>query len=209
MADGPPSRPLASPSLGEPLPIVAEPSTVRLLARRRSSPAQTLAAPGPSPEELQSLLRLGARVPDHGKLAPWRFVVIAAPAKASLVQHFEVIAAARSDAEKALAKLSKLRAAPVTICVISRADPAAAIPVWEQELSAGAVCMSLLVAAAALGYGANWITDWYAYDPKAGQILGLSEQERVAGFVHVGTPAEPPLERARPDVSSLVSYWAG
>ena len=106
-----------------------------------------------------------------------------------------------------LGKLAKLAAAPVTVLVVSRVDPTAKIPAWEQELSAGAVCTMLLVAAAAMGFGANWITDWYAFDANACAALGLDTGERVAGFVHIGTAPEAPLERARPDISTLTTRW--
>ncbi|HWE45669.1 MAG TPA: nitroreductase family protein [Caulobacteraceae bacterium] len=199
----------AAPEFGDALAPQASPETIALLARRRSSSAQTLGAPGPSHDQLKLLLRLAARVPDHGKLSPWRFIVLQQPAKADLVRRFEAVAARREDAAKALAKLAKLSAAPLSVAVVSRLSPDADIPVWEQELSSGAVCTMLLTAAAALGYGANWITDWYAYDSETCAILGLDAEERIAGIVHVGTPAEAPLERARPDVEALTSYWAG
>jgi nitroreductase len=212
MSENPaPTKPLgpAAPEFGQPLAPRASVDALALLAHRRSSPAQALGAPGPSSDELELLLRLGARVPDHGKMAPWRFVVLEPEAKVELVRRFEAIAQSREDAQKAVTKLAKLSAAPVSIAVVSRVTPGAEIPEWEQELSAGAVCMMLLTAAAAMGYGANWITDWYAYDAKAREALGLTPDERIAGFVHVGTPAEPPLERARPDLAALTSYWTG
>jgi nitroreductase len=197
---------LRIPELGEPLPVRASSDTLTLLAERRSAPAQTLGAPGPSAEEIELLLRLGARVPDHGKLSPWRFVLFDPEAKAAYAGRLKALAEARGDAA-AVAKLAKLTAAPVTAAVISRPDPKADIPEWEQVLSSGAVCMSLLIAAEAMGYGANWITDWYAYDAEALAILGVEPGERVAGFVHVGTPAEPPLERVRPEVAKITGWW--
>ena len=127
--------------------------------------------------------------------------------KRAFVQRLEAIAAARPDAVKAEAKLGKIRVPPTTVAVISRLVEGE-IPEWEQRLSAGAVCTVLITAAQAMGYGANWITDWYAYDPDAQRVLGLGEGERVAGFVHLGTPVEPPLERVRPDVDALVTTWA-
>ena len=198
-----------APEFGDALAPEASPETVALLARRRSASAQTLGAPGPGPDQIALLLRLGARVPDHGKLAPWRFVVLQQPSKAELVRRFETIAAAREDAPKATAKLTKLSASPLSIAVVSRVTSDSDIPEWEQELSCGAVCTMLLTAAAALGFGANWITDWYAYDAQCCAILGLEPHERIAGIVHIGTPAEPPLERPRPDVEALTTYWAG
>ena len=105
------------------------------------------------------MLRLATRVPDHGKLFPWRFVVLRGEAKRRFIAGLEAIAAGRPDAEKLKAKLGKIKAPPLTLAVISRATPAE-IPEWEQRLSAGAVCMTLIIAAQAMGYGANWITDW-------------------------------------------------
>jgi nitroreductase len=165
-----------------------------------------LTTPGPSADEIQTLLTLGARAPDHGKLAPWRFVVIDGEAKADFVTRLEVIAASRPESANLLAKLSKLRVPPLTVAVISR-YVAGKIPEWEQRLSAGAVCAQLLMASQALGYGANWITDWYAYDPDALTLLGVVEGEKVAGFIHIGTPTEAPLERVRPELQSLVTVW--
>jgi nitroreductase len=194
------------PAFGEPLPIKPSPETLAFLARRRSASAVTLAPPGPSEEELAALIALATRAPDHGKLSPWRFVVLEGRGKASFVHGLEAIAAARPDAAKAGAKLAKIRTPPVTIAVVSRYVEGD-IPEWEQRLSAGAVCMILIIAAQAMGCGANWITDWYAYDEDAGRLLGLEEGERVAGFVHLGTASEDPLERVRPQASGLVSRW--
>jgi nitroreductase len=191
--------------IGEPLPIRPSAETLELLARRRSSPAQALAAPGPSADELETLLRLAVRVPDHGKLTPWRFVVFSAQAKAPLVERLKVLADAQPDPETARAKLRKFESAPTTVLVISRTTPGHKVPEWEQALSAGAVCMNLLIAVQAMGYGANWITDWYAYDPGALALLGVRDGEKVAGFVHMGATAEPPLERARPALADLVT----
>ena len=198
----------AAPQFGEAAPIEASPETLAFLARRRSASALALREPAPSDAELATLLRLAARVPDHGKLAPWRFVVLKGEAKQRFTAGLEAIAATRPDAEKLRAKLGKLRAPPLTVAVVSRVLPAE-IPEWEQRLSAGAVCMTLVVAAQAMGYGANWITDWYAYDADATRLLGLREGELVAGYVHLGTSAEPPLERVRPDVGAIVEAWGG
>lgn len=196
------------PAFGEPMPIVASPPTAAFLASRRSASALSLAAPAPFDDEVLALLTIAARVPDHGKLAPWRFVLFAGEAKARFVAGLEAIAARRPDGGKLHAKLAKLRTPPLTIAVISRYIQGD-IPEWEQRLSAGAVCMNLVTAAQAMGYGANWITDWYAYDAEALALLGIAEGERVAGYVHVGTPSEAPLERVRPDVASLTRSWAG
>jgi nitroreductase len=198
----------AAPEFGEAAPIEASPETLAFLARRRSASALALTAPAPSDAELATLLRLATRVPDHGKLAPWRFVVLRGEAKRRFIAGLEAIAATRPDAERLTAKLGKLKAPPLTVAVVSRVTPAE-IPEWEQRLSAGAVCMTLIVAAQAMGYGANWITDWYAYDADATRLLGLGEGERVAGYVHLGTSPEAPLERVRPDVAAIVETWNG
>ncbi|MEO7026358.1 MAG: nitroreductase [Caulobacteraceae bacterium] len=198
----------APPQFADPLPPWASPEVVRFLARRRSTSAMTLVAPGPDEAETNGLLRLAARAPDHGKLAPWRFIVLRDRAKAVFVERLAVIAASRPDGVKLTAKLAKLRAPPLTVAVISRHTPGE-IPEWEQRLSVGAVCTLLILAAAARGWGANWITDWYAYDAEATALLPLASGEKVAGFIHLGTPAEPPLERPRPDVEPLVALWRG
>lgn len=188
------------------MPPVANPSVLDSLARRRSSPAQALGAPGPDREQIETLIRLGARVPDHGKLGPWRFVVIEPGAKARLVEKLKTIAATRDQAEQRIAKLGKLALPPVTIMVVAR-PVRGKIPEWEQVLSVGAVCQNMTVAAAAMGFGSSWITDWYAYDADAVALMGVQAGERIAGFIHVGTPSEPPMERDRPDVAARVTYW--
>jgi nitroreductase len=198
--------PLDAPQFGAPLPIGAEPDVLAFLARRRSASATTLAAPGPDAGQLATLLRLAARAPDHGKLAPWRFVVLDGEDKAAFVARLEQAVSARPDGALLCAKLGKLRTPPTSVAVVSRLVPGK-IPEWEQRLSAGAVCTLMIIAAQAMGLGANWITDWYAYDPDALALLGLAEGEAVAGFIHLGTPTEAPLERVRPDLSTLVETW--
>jgi nitroreductase len=198
----------APPDFGEPLPITASPEVTAFLARRRSASAALLEAPGPDAEQTELLLRLAARVPDHGKLFPWRFIVLQGAGKAAFVDALFDIARARPDRELATTKLGKVAPAPLGVVVVSRVTPGHKIPEWEQELSSGAVCMNLLTAAQALGFGANWITDWYSYDPAALDLLGLAPGERVAGFVFVGTPSAAPLERVRPDVGALTTVWA-
>ena len=195
-----------APEFGARLDLKPAPPVLDFLATRRSSSAVTLAAPAPSAGELDILLRLATRVPDHGKLAPWRFVILDGATKAHFAGELEALATRQGD-HTAAAKLGKLKIPPLAVAVISSPRPAA-IPEWEQRLSAGAVCTTLLYAALAMGYGANWITDWYAYDPEATAILGLTAEEKVAGFLLLGTPRESPLERERPDIGPLVSRWA-
>lgn len=188
-----------------PLPVPSAEMQDRL-ARRRSAPAQSLTAPGPSRAEIERLLLLGARTPDHGKLFPWRFVVMGPQGRADLARALAPLAERQPDPGKAAKVLSKLTAPPLTILVLSVPIPGHKVPEWEQQLSAGAVCMNLEHAANALGYAASWITDWYSYDPVALALLGVGAGERVAGFIHIGTLAEPPLERPRPDVAALTSW---
>ncbi|WP_254600795.1 nitroreductase [Caulobacter sp. S45] len=174
------------------------------MAKRRSASAQTLQAPGPGAAELDDLLRLAARVPDHGKMTPWRFIVMEGSAKTGLVERLRDLAATQANPGKAMAALGKMSAPPVAVAVVSTPREGGQ-PVWEQQMSAGAVCMNLLLAAEAMGYGANWITDWYSYDPAARALMGVRAGEQVAGVVYLGTPGEDPLERVRPDMALLVS----
>jgi nitroreductase len=192
-----------APEFGAPCPVQPSDETLRLLALRRSSSAQTLIAPGPDAGQLADLLRIAARAPDHGKLFPWRFVVLEGQAKAKFVAALREMAPNQPNPEKAMATLAKIDRPPVTVAVISSPQPEK-MPLWEQELSAGAVCMLLLVGAEAMGFGANWITDWYGYHPAALRLLGVREGEKLAGFVHLGTSGEVPLERARPDMAAIV-----
>ena len=188
-----------------PLPVPSAELQDRL-ARRRSAPAQSLTAPGPSPSEIERILLLGARTPDHGKLFPWRFVVMGPQSRADLARALAPLAAHQLDPGKAAKVLSKLTAPPLTILVLSVPIAGHKVPEWEQQLSAGAVCMNLEHAANALGYAASWITDWYSYDPAALALYDVRAGERVAGFIHIGTLAEPALERPRPDVAALTTW---
>ena len=197
------------PEFGQPLAIgPVNKAVLSFLAHRRSASATSLGAPGPDATQLTDLLRLAARVSDHGKLFPWRFIVLEGLAKVKFAERLTAIASARPDSDKAITALTKLTTPPVAVAVVSslKGDK---IPEWEQVLSAGAVCAALVNAASAAGFGANWITDWYAYDPSATAVLGLENAERVAGFIYLGTATQAPLERARPDVKDLTSVWAG
>lgn len=196
----------AAPQFGDLLPVEVSPEVLAFLARRRSGSALLLREPGPAPQEIDDLIRLASRVPDHGKLGPWRFIILEGEGKAAFVQKLEVVAEGRPDSGKCLTKLSKLKTPPLGIAVISHVTPGE-IPEWEQLMSAGAVCTTLLLAATAMGFGANWITDWYAYDERAREALGLTPAERVAGFVFIGTNVEAPAERVRPDLAARVSRY--
>lgn len=180
------------------------------LQQRRSVPARWLGEPGPGPEEIEILLTVAARVPDHGKLVPWRFVLIEGEGRYRLG---DVLATAfkadqpDADAEKVAAERSRFAQAPLVVAVVSRVVPHVKIPDWEQVLSAGAACMNLLNAANALGYGASWLTGWAAYDRRVLDALGLAPDERIAGFVHIGTTKEQPTDRARPTLADIVTRF--
>ncbi len=195
-------------AFGQPLPQKPSTETLDLLFHRRSAPAPTLGLPAPSPEEMDLLIQIGFRVPDHGKLGPWRIVRFTPVAKAALVEKLKTLAEARGD-KKAVGALMKLSIPPEALLVISCPDQPYKKPLWEQQLSSAAVCQNLLIAAGAMGYGANWITDWYSYDEEAKAILGVGEEENIAGWIFLGTPTEPPLERERPDYETRVSWWEG
>lgn len=196
---------MAEDILGDALPLPVPSETMRRrLATRRSAPAQSLAAPGPSEAELDEILRLGARTPDHGKLFPWRFVILSPEARARIAETLTPLAAHQPDPGKAAKTLMKLTAPPVTVLVISTPVTGHKVPVWEQQLSAGAVCMNLEHAADAFGYSASWITDWYSYEPEAAAMFGVGADEQVAGFIHIGTLSEPPLERPRPEMAGKI-----
>lgn len=190
-----------------PLPVRSDAALARL-AVRRSASAQLLAAPGPSEVEIEQILHLGARTPDHGKLFPWRFVVLGPQSRADLSEALAALAETQGRIDKDLAVLAKLANPPLTIMVVSTPVQGHKVPVWEQQLSAGAVCMNIEHAADALGYSASWITDWYAYDPAAVALFGVKDGETIAGFVHLGTLTEAPLERPRPNMAHKVERRA-
>ncbi len=196
-------------AFGRPLPQQPSVEVLDRLFHRRSAPAPTLIAPGPSSDEIDLLIEIGLRVPDHGKIGPWRIVRFTPEAKAQLVDKLTALAETQAEPKKAQGALQKLSIPPEALMVVSSPIQPHKIPLWEQQLSAAAVCQTLLIAAGALGYGANWITDWYAYDDQAKEILGLSDAENVAGFIYLGTPSEAPLERDRPDYASRISWWQG
>ncbi len=179
--------------------------TLALLARRRSTKVVHFTGPGPTGAELDTLIRLATRVPDHGRLGPWRFVIIEGDGRARAGEALAAIVDGDDDAkQKARETFTR---APVCVMVVSAAAPHPKIPEWEQQLSAGAVCYAMLIAAHAMGYGGCWLTGWLAYDERARAALGLAEHERVAGFVHLGTPTEMPTERVRADWASRVSWF--
>jgi nitroreductase len=181
---------------------------MEFLLTRRSRPAKTLAEPGPGREELLSLLTAAARSPDHGKLEPWRFVVIAGRARARVAEAVRARAVALGQDEAATHKASAaFTQGALAVAVVASPQVSEKIPAHEQSLSAGAVCLSLLNAALASGWGANWLSGWPATDrPFLEDALGLGAQEWVAGFIHIGTETTPPPDRPRPDVARLTTW---
>jgi nitroreductase len=184
-----------------------------LLSTRRSVKPDRLVEPGPSAAEIEMMLTIASHVPDHKKLAPWRFILIEGDARARLGEIVaEVCVAEEKEApsEHRLAlERGRLERAPLVIAVVSRVVPNRSAPEWEQILSAGAACFSLCLAANAMGYGTSWITEWIAYNARVRAALGLADNERIAGFIYIGTPAELPEERERPKLSEIVSRWRG
>ena len=199
-----------APHPGE-LLAAARPSaeTLALLATRRSTVAKNMTGPGPDPEQVETLLRLAARVPDHGKLHPWRFIVFEGDARAKFGETLEArLRALEPDAppERYALERDRFTRAPVVIGVISDTTENHKIPEWEQILSAGAACQTLLIAASALGFAAQWLTEWYAYDKHIKTELGLAPGERVAGFVYIATACVDPEERPRKP--ARVTRWS-
>ena len=181
-----------------------------LLGERRSVPSRLLGEPGPTPDQLERLFAMAIRVPDHGRLTPWRLLLIRNDARRRLG---ECLARIHRHADPAVpdavvAKdLDRFNFAPLIVAVIARVTPGHKVPEQEQILSAGCVAYNLLLGAQALGFGAQWLTGWAAYDRDVAALLGLGENERIVGFIHVGTPREPAPERVRPDSAALVSEW--
>lgn len=179
-----------------------------LLATRRSVSIPALREPGPSEAVLGEILTAASRVPDHGKLAPWRFVLFRGNAAPALGKALAALAETRegplSEARRAYEE-ARFTRAPLVIGVVSTAKPHFKIPEWEQVLSAGAATMNLIHAAHAHGFAANWITEWVAYDDEAKRLMGIAAEEKVVGFVYIGTPSEVPSDRPRPELSAVVS----
>jgi nitroreductase len=181
-----------------------------LLDRRISTPSRLLGAPGPSEQQLQRMLHAALRVPDHGKLTPWRVLAIRGDARLALGELL-VQRQLELDPHASAAVIDKDRqrfaCAPIVLAVIASVRHGDRIPEQEQLLSGGCVCFALLLAAEAEGFGAQWLTGWAAYDPVITGRLGLSADERVLGFIHIGTATERAPERVRPTVADKLSEW--
>jgi len=188
------------------------PPALHALDARRSVPAKQLGEPGPDPDTLLRMLTSAVRVPDHGKLVPYRFLRIAGDARHSLGA-FLADRAVQRDPQVSAAQLDKDRQrfshAPLIITVIASPQPNPKVPEAEQLMTAGCVCFALLQAAQAFGFGAQWLTAWMAFDPAVHAHLGLAEGEQIAGFIHIGTPKTEVPERERPDPAALLQDWEG
>ena len=185
--------------------------TLELLLTRRSGKAARIGEPGPSADELRAMLTAAARVPDHKRLVPWRFIVFEGAARAAFGEVLAAACAAEETAAPSAARLEterhRLLRAPTVVCVVSRVSASPAAPEWEQVLSCGAAAMNLVIAANALGFATCWITEWYAYSPAVARALGLGAGERVAGVVYIGTALERQDDRERPRLEDIVTRW--
>lgn len=188
------------------------PAMLERMAKRRSVPMRAF-RDDPIPEpDIAAMLTLAARTPDHGRLVPWRFILVDGEARRTLGERLDALyATQKPDLEptkKAIWADYMLRA-PLTVILVSRADPQSKIPEWDQLLGAGAAGMNLELAAAALGYAAQWLLKWPGRDPEAAALCGALAGERIAGFIHLGRPAERVADRVRPDMSAIVTRWTG
>lgn len=186
------------------------PDALELLKIRRSVKPREMSGPGPSAEELVTILTIGARVPDHGKMAPWRFILFEGDARARAGNVIANVFARKNPAAPAAeieVEKRRLMDAPLVIAVVSFTRPHPKVPAWEQELSAGASAMNIVTAATALGYGANWLSGWFAYDRDVLDGLGLKQDEKLAGFIHIGTPSKAVEDRPRPALSDIVTRF--
>jgi len=190
---------------------MSKPAIEHLLTRRSVS-ANSLGEPGPDSAELDQILTAATRVPDHKKLVPWRFILFQGEARQRFGEALAQICG-REQPDPSSVRLEmeskRFMRAPLVIAVISRIKSPSPVPEWEQILSAGAACQNLVVAASALGFGVNWVTEWCAYSAGVQQALGLEDNERVAAFVYIGTADAKPDERPRPALEEVVSAWQG
>jgi nitroreductase len=193
-----------------PAPL-ADKALLEMLALRRSVKVAHLAEPGPDSETLMAILQIGARVPDHGKLGPWRFIILAGDdrrAYGALVAGLVKRRTPHVDAASLEMEADRFARTPVVVAVVSTARQDAKIPEWEQVLSVGAVCHNVMLAARGFGFGSVWLSEWTAYDREALALLGLSDAEKLAGFIYLGTATEAPVERPRPDALTRISTWS-
>jgi nitroreductase len=207
-----PSTLPAPPQLNDPLPAPkADKALLDMLALRRSVKVAHLVEPGPDTDTLTAILQIGARVPDHGKLGPWRFIILAGENRLTYGRQVADLLRARVptiDQERLEMEATRFARSPVVVAVVSTAASHGKIPEWEQVLSAGAVCHNVMLAARGFGFGSVWLSEWTAYDGEALALLGMTPEEKLAGFIYIGTPTEAPIERPRPDALTRISTWS-
>lgn len=187
-------------------------SVIDYLLTRNSAPIPELKEPAPTDSQIETMLTAASRVPDHGRLAPWRFILYRGDARVKVGEKLVELAEKREGPlteGRRQQELTRFSRAPLVIGVIFSPKENAKIPQWEMLLSGGAAAMNLIHAANALGFGANWITNWYSDTEEGRALLGLAPHERVVGFVHIGTYGGQPVERPRPEVSSLYADYEG
>lgn len=183
---------------------------IKMLRLRRSCPADMLGGPGPDAETLQDILTIAARVPDHRRVTPYRFIVFEGEARerfGEILKSAYLANDPEAESRRVDCEQNRFMRAPVVVAVVSSVNPNHRTPEWEQVLSAGAVCQNMLLAASAHGFAAQWLTEWYAFDEKVLVPLGLGPDERIAGFIYIGTATEDPKERARPIMSDIISHF--
>lgn len=187
--------------------------TLQFLRTRRSVKVAQLAEPGPSAAELDTILACAARVPDHKRVVPWRFIVFEGEARARFGDVLARVLAEEDGDTPSPVRLETERGrflrAPLVVAVVSRVKDVPGAPEWEQVLSCGAAAYNLCLAANASGYGTCWITEWYAFSKGVAKALCLADNERIAGFVYIGTAKERQEDRERPVISQIVSRWDG
>ncbi|HVY20586.1 MAG TPA: nitroreductase [Bauldia sp.] len=186
------------------------PDALDLLKTRKSISAQFLAEPGPNEAQLAEILTVATRVPDHGKLTPWRFILFRGEARQQAGEALARLFASRNpgaEAKQIEEERVRFSRAPLVVAVVSRAAAHPKIPEFEQLLSASNAAFNVELAAHAMGFAAQWTTGWPAYDTEAGKILGLKDGERFVGFIHVGTSTVPFTDRPRPAIADVVSDW--
>ncbi|MEL6257426.1 MAG: nitroreductase [Pseudomonadota bacterium] len=202
-----PNPPPAGVEIDRPL---GDPAVRRFLASRRSAGKNLLGTPGPSPEQIDEILQVSMRAPDHRRVEPWRFLVFEGQARLDYGALLAALKAEDTDASEddIQAEHARLLRAPVVVALISSPQPEHKTPVWEQELSAGAVAMNLLHAAHAAGWGAVWLSEWICYDARINEAMSLSPTERLVGFFYIGTPQAASVERPRPDAKGKIKRWS-
>jgi nitroreductase len=198
--------------MSEPFPHPSHnPAVLDFLKSRRSNLAKAMDGPGPNSDQIETILQIATRVPDHRKLAPWRLTLFQGAARARFGAH--LAAAYQADnpdhpEDRVTFEAERFLRAPLVIAVISTPkDCVRGTPVWEQQLSAGAVCMNLCLAAQAAGFGAQWLTEWYAYDPRIHAVLGMAAADQLAGFIYIGTPTQHAQPRVRPRLTDIVQSF--